>query len=147
MNWRPIAVVLATTVIVFTLAWAQVSPDSQKCTDHMKRALKAVLMYTQDWDNMFPPATTAQKLGEALQPYVKGDKNVLTCPVTHKPYKTNPHITWRPKSTYPNLGEVVVIYDAVPHKDKRYAVGFADGSVKVVTEKELATIKQKARLK
>jgi len=35
----------------------------------------------------------------------------------------------------------------VPHKDKRYVVGYADGSVKVVTEKELAVIKQKARLK
>lgn len=146
MNWRQVAVVLATTVIVFTLAWAQVSPDSQKCSAHIKKALKAVQMYLQDWDEMFPPATTAPKLAEALQPYA-ADKYVLTCPVTRKEYRTNPHITWRPKSMYPKLGEVVVLYDAVPHKDKRYAVGFADGSVKIVTEKELAAIKQKARLK
>lgn len=146
MNWRQFAVVIAATAIVFTLAWAQVSPDSQKCSAHMKKALKAVQMYLQDWDNMFPPATTAQKLSEELQPYA-ADKYVLTCPVTRKDYKTNPHITWRPASMYPKLSEVVVLYDAVPHKDKRYVVGFADGSVKVVTEKELAAIKQKARLK
>lgn len=146
MSWRQVAVVLATTVIVFTLAWAQVSPDSQKCSAHMKKALKALQMYLQEWDNMFPPATTAQKLSDALQPYA-ADKYVLTCPVTRKEYKTNPHITWRPASMYPKLGEVVVIYDAIPHKDKRYAVGYADGSVKLVTEKELAAIKQKARLK
>jgi hypothetical protein len=146
MNWQRIAVVTATTVVVLTLAWAQLSPDSQKCSAHMKKALKAVQMYLQDWDNMFPPATTAQKLSEALQPYA-ADKYVLTCPVTRKDYKTNPHITWRPASMYPKLSEVVVLYDAVPHKDKKYLVGYADGSVKAVTEKELAAIKQKARLK
>jgi len=145
-NWRSVGFALATAVIVFTLAWAQVSPDSQKCSAHMKKALKALQLYLQDWDNMFPPATTAQKLSDELQPYA-ADKYVLTCPVTRKDYKTNPHITWRPASTYPKLNDVPVLYDAVPHKDKRYVVGFADGSVKVVTEKELAAIKQKARLK
>ncbi|MCL6474682.1 MAG: hypothetical protein K6U75_06485 [Firmicutes bacterium] len=146
MNWQRIAVVTATTVVVLTLAWAQVSPDSQKCSAHMKKALKAVQMYLQEWDNMFPPATTAQKLSEALQPYA-ADKYVLTCPVTRKDYKTNPHITWRPASMHPKMSDVVVLYDAVPHKDKKYLVAYADGSVKAVTEKELAAIKQKARLK
>lgn len=146
MNWRQVTVVLAATVLVFTLAWAQVSPDSQKCTAHMKKALTALQMYLQDWDNVFPPATTAQKLSEALQPYA-ADKYVLTCPATRKDYRTNPHITWRPASMYPKPNEVPVIFDSVPHKDKRYIVGFANGSVKVVTEKELAAIKQKARLK
>jgi hypothetical protein len=32
-------------------------------------------------------------------------------------------------------------------RTKKYLVGYADGSVKAVTEKELAAIKQKARLK
>jgi len=146
MKLQRIAVVMATTVVILTVAWAQLSPDSQKCSAHMKKALKAVQMYLQDWDNMFPPATTAQKLSEALQPYA-ADKYVLTCPVTRKDYKTNPHITWRPASMYPKLSEVVVLYDAVPHKDKKYLVGYADGSVKAVTEKEMAGIKQKARLK
>ena len=146
MKLQRIAVVMATTVVILTVAWAQLSPDSQKCSAHMKKALKAVQMYLQDWDNMFPPATTTQKLSEALQPYA-ADKYVLTCPVTRKDYKTNPHITWRPASMYPKLSEVVVLYDAVPHKDKKYLVGYADGSVKAVTEKELAAIKQKARLK
>lgn len=146
MNWRRIAVVFATTVIVFTLAWAQMSPESQKCSVHMKKALKAMRMYLEEWDNIFPPMTTASKLSEALQPYA-ADKYVLTCPVTRKEYKTNPHLTWRPVSMYPNLKEVPVIYDAVPHKDKRYLVGFADGSVKAVTEKGLAAIKRKAKLK
>jgi len=146
MKLQRIAVVMATTVVILTVAWAQLSPDSQKCSAHMKKALMAVQMYLQDWDNMFPPATTAQKLSEALQPYA-ADKYVLTCPVTRKDYKTNPHITWRPASMYPKLSEVVVLYDAVPHKDKKYLVGYADGSVKAVTEKELAAIKQKARLK
>jgi hypothetical protein len=146
MKLQRIAVVMATTVVILTVAWAQLSPDSQKCSAHMKKALTAVKMYLQDWDNMFPPATTAQKLSEALQPYA-ADKYVLTCPVTRKEYKTNPHITWRPASMYPKLSEVVVLYDAVPHKDKKYLVGYADGSVKAVTEKELAAIKQKARLR
>ena len=146
MKLQRIAVVMATTVVILTVAWAQLSPDSQKCSAHMKKALKAVQMYLQDWDNMFPPATTAQKLSDALQPYA-ADKYVLTCPVTRKEYKTNPHITWRPASMYPKLSEVVVLYDAVPHKDKKYLVGYADGSVKAVTEKELAAIKQKARLR
>lgn len=146
MNGRRIVVVLATTAVVFSLAWAQMSPESQKCSAHMKKALKAVQMYLQEWDNMFPPATTVQKLSDALQPYA-ADKYVLTCPVTRKEYKTNPHLTWRPASMYPKLSEVPVLFDAVPHKDKKYLVGFADGSVKAVTEKELAAIKQKAKLK
>lgn len=146
MNWRRVAVVGVTTVIVFSLAWAQMSPESQKCSAHMKKALKALQMYLQEWDNVFPPATTAQKLSDALQPYA-ADKFVLTCPVTRKEYRTNPHLTWRPASMYPNLKEVPVIFDSVPHKDKRYLVGYADGSVKAVTAKELAIIKQKARLK
>jgi hypothetical protein len=146
MKLQRIAVVMATTVVILTVAWAQLSPDSQKCRAHMQKALKAVQMYLQEWDNMFPPATTTQKLSDALQPYA-ADKYVLTCPVTRKEYKTNPHITWRPASMYPKLSEVVVLYDAVPHKDKKYLVGYADGSVKAVTEKELAAIKQKARLK
>ncbi len=146
MYWRRFAVVLATTVIVFSLAWAQMSPESQKCSAHMKKALKAIQTYVQEWDNVFPPATTAQKLSDALQDYA-ADKYVLTCPVTRKEYRTNPHVTWRPLSMYPKLSEVVVLFDSVPHKDKKYLVGYADGSVKAVTEKELAAIKQKARLK
>jgi hypothetical protein len=146
MNWKRVVVAVGATVVVFSLAWAQMSPESQKCAAHMKKALKALQMYMADWENVFPPATTALKLSEALQPYA-ADKYVLTCPVTRKEYRTNPHITWRPASMYPKLSEVVVLYDAVPHKDKRYVVGYADGSVKAVTEKELAAIKQKARLK
>jgi hypothetical protein len=146
MNWLRLTALIAITAVLITLAWAQLSPETQKCAAHMKKALKAVQMYMADWENVFPPATTALKLSEALQPYA-ADKYVLTCPITRKEYKTNPHITWRPASMYPNLSEVVVLYDAVPHKDKRYVVGYADGSVKVVTEKELAVIKQKARLK
>jgi hypothetical protein len=146
MNWKRVVVAVGATVVVFSLAWAQMSPESQKCAAHMKNALKALQMYMQDWENVFPPATTALKLSEALQPYA-ADKYVLTCPVTRKEYKTNPHITWRPASMYPKLSAVVVLYDAVPHKDKRYIVGYADGSVRAVTENELAAIKQKARLK
>lgn len=146
MNGRSFAVVLAATVIVFTLAWAQMSPESQKCSAHMKKALQAVEMYLQEWDNLFPPSTTAQKLSDALQPYA-ADKYVLTCPVTRKEYRTNPHLTWRPASMYKNLKEVPVLFDAIPHKDKKYLVGFADGLVKTVTEKELAVIKQKAKMK
>ncbi len=146
MNWRRIAVVVGATALVFTLAWAQMSPESQKCSAHMKKALKALQMYLEEWDNVYPPATTPAKLSEALQPYA-ADKYVLTCPVTRKEYRTNPHITWRPASMYPKLSEVPVIFDSVPHKDKKYLVAFADGSVKAVTEKELAAIKQKNRLK
>ncbi|MEJ5251228.1 MAG: hypothetical protein HPY54_12775 [Chthonomonadetes bacterium] len=146
MNWRQIAVVSVATILFFTLAWAQMSPESQKCSAHMKKALKAVQMYLQEWDNMFPPSTTAQKLSDALQPYA-ADKYVLTCPVTRKEYKTNPHLTWRPASMYKDLKQVPVIYDAIPHKDKRYLVGFADGSVKAMTEKDLAALKTANRLK
>lgn len=146
MNWRRIPVVLGATIMLFTLTWAQMSPESQKCSAQMKKALKAVQMYLQEWDNVFPPATTAAKLSEALQPYA-ADKYILTCPVTRKEYKTNPHLTWRPASMYTKLAEVPVIYDATPHKDKRYLVGFADGSVKSLAEKDLASLKQKARLK
>ncbi|MCS6950927.1 MAG: hypothetical protein RMM06_02420 [Armatimonadota bacterium] len=147
MNWRQVTVALAATVVVATIAWAQLSPDTGRCMNHMRQALRAVQAYMQDYDEMFPPATNPTKLLEAIGPYLKDNKTALTCPVTGKPYRTNPHISWRPKSNYPNLGEVVVLFDSAPHKDKRYVVGFADGTVKAVTEKELAAIKQKARLK
>jgi hypothetical protein len=52
MKLQRIAVVMATTVVILTVAWAQLSPDSQKCSAHMKKALKAVQMYLQDWDNI-----------------------------------------------------------------------------------------------
>lgn len=147
MNWQRVAVVLMATVILVTLAWAQLSPETQRCMNHMKQAIRAVQMYMQDYDEMFPPATNPTKLLEVIGPYLKDNKTALTCPATGKTYRTNPHISWRAKSNYPNLAEVVVLYDSVPHKDKRYVVGFADGTVKAVTEKELAAIKQKARLK
>ncbi|MCS6831294.1 MAG: hypothetical protein NZ749_11725 [bacterium] len=147
MNWRQMAAALGVITLVLSLAWAQSSPETQKCMNHMKLALRAVQMYVQDWEEVFPPATSQAKLLEAIGPYLKDNKNALTCPATGKPYRTNPHITWRPKSNYPNLGEVVVLYDSAPHKDKRYVVGFANGTVKAVTEKDLAAIKQKARLK
>lgn len=147
MRSRLFAVVLTATVLLVTLAWAQLSPETQRCMSHMRQALLAVQMYVADWEEVFPPATSSAKLLEAIGPYLQNNKKALTCPVTQKEYRTNPHITWRPKSAYPKLGEVVVLYDAVPHKDKRYVVGFANGTVRAVTEKELAAIKQKARLK
>lgn len=146
MKWRQIVVLTAVTGFVLSLAWAQLSPESQKCAAHMKKATTALKLYLQDWENIFPPATSAQKLNEALQPYA-ADKYALTCPVTRKEYKTNPHITWRPASMYTKLSEVPVLLDAVPHKDKRYLVAFADGSVKALTEKELSELKKKARLR
>jgi hypothetical protein len=56
---------------------------------NLKQLGTGLLMYSQDYDEVFPPMKTAAGVKKLLSPYIKDD-SVFINPITQKPYLPNP---------------------------------------------------------
>lgn len=116
------------------------------CIGQIKQLALAFLMYTTDWDDRFPPKENAWL--KAVRPYLK-DLKTLTCPLDPAgtiSYSYNHYIAGR-YSTELDL-KTVLVYEGSKGKlnfrhGGKAAVGFTDGSAKLVTPEEAKTLKWK----
>src|SRR5437879_2050248 len=90
LTFRSTAALLlvAGTLIALPLVRAQPpgqSDNNARCLSNAKQIALAALMYSQDYDDRFPPMKNTAQTQNLLNPYIK-NKSLFTCPATQKPY-------------------------------------------------------------
>ena len=104
------------------------SAEDTACLSSLKQVSLALLMYSQDYDELLPPMQTAAGAQKRLMPYVKNSQS-FTCPATMKAYKANPAVGGKAQAVFAEPAKVVTFYDAVPHTDGKFTAAYLDGHV------------------
>jgi prepilin-type processing-associated H-X9-DG protein len=107
--------------------------DNAACQSNLKQVALGVLMYQQDYDEMYPPMRTAAQVQNRVLPYVK-NRAMFRCPVTGTDYLPNPVLNYRTLAWVASPAEMTMFRDDRPHDQGGRAawnVAFADGHVKV----------------
>ncbi|HEY3297457.1 MAG TPA: DUF4190 domain-containing protein [Armatimonadota bacterium] len=149
----PIIAIMA--AIVFpAFAKARESARLTSCLSNVKQISLALMMYTEDYDQNFPPVETWQ---DALQPYMPS-KSILVCPSDKSggpSYGLNAGLKDVLRSNMPDRESVVIVFESKPGKNRfggrellPYPLrhqrgsnfGFGDGHVKWMIESTLNTL-------
>jgi hypothetical protein len=119
--------------IILSYAQARQTTVDQTCLSNLKQINLGLLMYVQDYDETLPPMKTTAKTQFLLNPYLKNN-SLFTCPATGAAYKLNTALSSKKMATISAPATVPTFYDAKPHADGKYRVGYLDGHVKVETK-------------
>jgi beta-lactamase regulating signal transducer with metallopeptidase domain len=116
----------------------------------------ALMMYSQDYDEVLPPLADAAAVKRYLLPYLRNDESLLIHPLTRAPYQTNASLSGKQRETVTRgagtqggtggkgttrrseiarPGETVVLYEATPAADGTRGVLLMDGRVARVPER------------
>jgi len=146
-----IAIIAILAAILFPVfAQARESARKATCQSNLKQIGTAILMYTQDYDEMFPPPTKNTGAGDfwlyppgsfswfgVVQPYVKNFK-VIECPSIQpldlfaqagQPdqyrvgYTYNQLLSWRPQAIVVQPAEIVMVNEGFGHQGVVKAIG------------------------
>ena len=124
---------------------AQESARATACMSNEKQIALGVLMYVQDFDEIFPRKKAPYN--ELIFPYVK-NKAIFECPSDAKgtiSYVINPNLQGTRLAQMASPAETVLLYEgsnmkfAYKHRGKT-AVAFADGHVKMLTPEQAAKV-------
>ena len=96
---------------------------------NLKQLGTALMMYTQDYDEKFPPMKTADSAKKAVGPYIR-DPSVFTNPLTGKPYLPNGWLSGKSLASFASPAVIVGFYEDAPAPDGTRAAAFADGHAK-----------------
>jgi prepilin-type processing-associated H-X9-DG protein len=124
-------------------AQARLKARETSSVSNLKQIAIAVLMYTQDYDENFPPMSSAASAEKALLPYIK-NKDVFVSPLTGEPYRPNPALSRKSLAALEKPAETVLYYEASPAQDKTRGVAFVDGHVRRIPEIEWEHLKRKS---
>jgi prepilin-type processing-associated H-X9-DG protein len=99
------------------------------CAIDLNRLGLAMIEYTQDSDEMYPPDMQTQPAFQAdLMPFIK-DPTVFVCPDTGLAYIPNGALSGQSLASLVDPHTTEVARDAAPHEDNETAIVHADGSV------------------
>ena len=108
----------------------------------------ALLMYSDDNNNVLPDLSDAQSLKKATASYlnIRDEKvKVFVHPKTGKPYQPNSSLSGKDgKGT--NIANAVVVYEDEPAEDGTRAVLFGDAHVERVTETRWLELKKTSHI-
>ncbi len=102
-----------------------------RALSNVKELATASLMYSQDYDDLYPHVTSTKDAKVVLSPYVK-DENVFKSPREGAALNYNLNIGGSAAKWIEELWLVPVWYETTP-KGINPAVGYADGHAKIVT--------------
>lgn len=122
---------------------AQASEENkQKLTNsNMKQVALATVLYTSDYDDVFPYAQNTHTVQTVTSPYVKGTSVWKTANPNGGEILFNMAIGGVETSSIPTPAQVVMYYESAAWPDGRRSVAFADGHVKLVDEAEWQGLK------
>jgi prepilin-type N-terminal cleavage/methylation domain-containing protein/prepilin-type processing-associated H-X9-DG protein len=134
-----IAIIAILAAILFPVfAQAREAARKASCQSNLKQIGNALLMYVQDYDEMFPPFSERGNLeawayptggptwANAMQPYAK-NYNIVTCPSQSKSdifaqgnkpnvsYQYNKLLAWRPLTVVDGPVNIVMVDEAFVH--------------------------------
>jgi hypothetical protein len=87
-----------------------------KCLSHLKIIATGIAMYTQDWDERFPPASSWSNNLTGLKSS-SIDEDVLQCPSAHSPfgYAFNQKIAGKRFIDFADPREQVIVFESDSH--------------------------------
>jgi hypothetical protein len=112
---------------------------------NLKQMGLALMMYVQDYDEVFPPMKDPATVKKLLMPYVKNE-SVFVDPISKKPYQPNPILSRKKMAHIASPASFVAIYETEPAADGTRGVCFLDGRVKRVPESEWPQLKRASKI-
>ena len=116
-----------------------------KSPDNMKQLGLALMMYTQDYDEVLPPVQSAEQVKTLIMPYVK-NSDVFYQPGVHKLYTINGTISKHKLVEIKYPASFCVYYEPMPGKDGSRWTLYMDGHVKKVTPDEWEKVKKFSKI-
>lgn len=115
---------------------------------NLKQLSLALLMYTQDYDEVLPPVKSPEKFRPLLQPYVKNE-SLFFVPNTEpkQAYLSNVSLSYHTQGEINNPAETVLFYEPQVATDGTRAIAFADGHVKRKPEAEFQLLLKASQMK
>lgn len=103
------------------------------CRSNLKQYALGIIMYTQDYDEKFPPTKQPAQVEHRVWPYIK-NKSVFTCPDTGANYLPNPALNYVNSSSIQAPAQTVMLRDAKAHTveggSSFWNAAYTDGHVK-----------------
>jgi hypothetical protein len=118
---------------------ARKKAQSASALSNMKQLGLALMMYSQDYDEVLPPLRDAATLKKVLLPYVRNE-DVFKSPGTGQPFLPNSRLSGRPLRKIPSPATTVALYSAVPEPTGGRILCFVDGHAKAVGAREWEAI-------
>ncbi|MDQ2732125.1 MAG: hypothetical protein M3Y56_10730 [Armatimonadota bacterium] len=124
----------------------EIRRDATKASaNNLEQLAVAMVSYLQDYDDTFPPLTSAATMKKALQPFIPSESTFVQ-PDTKQPYQPNPFFSKRKLSVAKAPASTVMIYEATPGTDGKRAVAFVDGHVKRISETDWPKLKRDSHI-
>ena len=101
---------------------------------NLKQLALATVMYSQDFDNKFPQATTIEGIQKSINPYLRNQKSFKS--PKGEAYLFNFILSGTDCGKVTAPQEMVLFYEASAWPDKSRGVAFTDGHVKMLSEAE-----------
>lgn len=105
----------------------------------------ALMMYTQDYDEVLPDTSSAAGTKKVLLPYVK-DATVFQHPTTKKPFKPNPALSRKKLAHILNPRAFLAFYEDPAAPDGTRGLLFLDGHIKRIQEKEWSQVARNSKV-
>lgn len=140
-----ILLLFAAALSAAALAWArqEAAANQTSCQSNLKQFALGLLMYTQDYDEMYPPMKFTKQLHNVVRPYIKNDA-VFSCPETGAEYLPNPALNYLHLAAIESPATMMMLRDAKPHPAAEagsnlpsvpwWNAAYADGHVNQVTQ-------------
>ncbi len=129
-----------------TLDSARGKAQRAASASNLKQIGLALMMYSQDYDEVLPPMVDSASVKKILMPYMANDK-LFTDPRTGELYAVNTVLSKHKLAQIVSPAEMAVFYEKNLDSDGGRNVAFADGHVKWVRASEWETVKKKSKIK
>ncbi|MFM7323059.1 MAG: DUF1559 domain-containing protein [Armatimonadota bacterium] len=129
----------AKTAVSAVFEEARARARATSSLSNLKQVGLGMMMYVQDYDEVFPPMRSEPEVRKRLMPYIKNDATFRN-PIDEKPYVYNPALSGVSLTRIHAPSDLAVVWEADPAPDGTRGVGFADGHAKRVSAAEWARI-------
>jgi hypothetical protein len=119
----------------FQVLWnnAGYQKGSLQSLSHIKQIGIALMMYTQDYDEVLPPMQSTKQLKPFLYPYLKSNSVWLLPYYDNVSYAINPKLSQKSLAEFESPSETIWLYEPfAPYNNEIRAVSFLDGHAKGV---------------
>jgi prepilin-type processing-associated H-X9-DG protein len=119
--------------------------QTEQTISNLKQLALAMLMYSQDHNEKFPPMKTSASVKKALMRYAKAE-TIFVDQRDGQAFLPNPRISGKSLADIDAPASTVAFYDPVPDSLGKIYIAFADGHVKGVTSEEWEKIKRASKI-
>jgi hypothetical protein len=118
----------------------EVDPAQKRTSSNLKQVALSFLLYSGDYDDLFPATSSTTDAQEVTYPYLKNAEVWRTYNPAGGRVIFNNKIAGASTSAIPQPAETVMLYEEKVWADGRRAVAFTDGHVKFVPDSEFLAL-------